>query len=95
MKKITPPSKRHYHPEIEQKIAQERLRQARNASNIAHSSAVIAIGVSFLGWFWVFTGKAPEGALATTGGTASSVLCCRIAKDANDRLDGLLKELTD
>jgi hypothetical protein len=77
---------------LERAIGRERLRQARNASNIAHGSAVIALGVSILGLYWGLTGKVPEGALTTTGGTTASALCCRLAKDANDRLDHLLEE---
>ncbi|MBW4541593.1 MAG: hypothetical protein KME43_20970 [Myxacorys chilensis ATA2-1-KO14] len=80
---------------IERAIAQERLRQARNASNLAHGSAAIALGISVLGLYWGLTGKVPEGALTTTTGMTSTVLCCRLAKDANDRLDHLLEELRD
>lgn len=94
LKRFLPSDQKPLSP-IERAIAQERLRQAHNASNIAHGSAVIALGVSVLGLYWGFTGKVPEGALTTTGGTASSALCCRLAKDANDRLDHLLEELRE
>jgi hypothetical protein len=80
---------------IEQNIAQERLRQARNTSNLALISTAIATGISLLGAALLLTGKVPEGAVTTAGGLASSLHCIRLAKDANDRLDKLLTELND
>ena len=80
---------------IEQNIAQERIRQARNASNLALISTAIATGISLLGAALLLTGKVPEGTVTTAGGLASSIHSIRLAKDSNDRLDKLLAELND
>lgn len=80
---------------IEQNIAQERIRQARNASNLALISTAIATCISLLGATLLLTGKVPEGVVTAAGGLASSLHCIRLAKDANDRLDKLLTEPND
>jgi hypothetical protein len=80
---------------IEQDIAQERIRQARNASNLALISTAIATGISLLGATLLLIGKVPEGTVTTAGGLATSIHCIRLAKDANDRLDKLLTELNE
>jgi hypothetical protein len=80
---------------IERDIAQERIRQARNTSNLALISTALTTGISILGAALLFSGKLPEGSVTTATGLASSIHCFRLAKDANDRLDKLLTELND
>jgi hypothetical protein len=41
------------------------------------------------------SGKVPEGAATTSSGMAASIGCFKLAKDANDRLDRITKELID
>lgn len=80
---------------IERDIAQERIRQARNTSNLALISTAIATGISLLGAALLLMGRVPEGSVATTGGLATSIHCLHLAKDANDRLDKLFADLND
>jgi len=80
---------------IERDIAQERIRQARNTSNLALISTAIATGISLLGAALLVMGRVPEGSVTTTGGLATSIHCLRLAKDANDRLDKLFADLND
>ena len=80
---------------IERDIAQERIRQARNTSNLALISTAIATGISLLGAAFLLMGRVPEGSVTTTGGLATSIHCLRLAKDANDRLDKLFADLND
>lgn len=72
-------------------IIVERLRQARYSFNAALAANVFSIvGAAFL-----LSGKVPEGAVTTSSGMAVSVGCLKLAKDANDRLDRIAKELID
>jgi hypothetical protein len=80
---------------IEQDIIHERIRQARNASNLALLSSAIATGISLLGAALLLVGKVPEGTVTTAGGLATTLHAIRLAKDANDRLDKLLSEIND
>jgi hypothetical protein len=80
---------------IERDIVQERIRQARNTSNLALISTAIATGISLLGSALLLAGRVPEGSVTTTGGLATSIHCLRLAKDANDRLDKLFTDLND
>jgi len=88
MNNLTPSSNSHPadpRTKIELDIAQERIRQARNTSNLA----LIATGISIFGATAFFAGKVPEGTVTTAIGIVSSAHCIRLAKDANDRLDKL------
>jgi hypothetical protein len=80
---------------IERDIVQERIRQARNTSDLALISTAIATAISLLGATFLLLGKVPEGSITTTGGLATSLHCLRLAKDANDRLDKLFAELNN
>jgi len=77
------------------KIGQERLRQACYSFNIALASSVTFAVISFLGATMLLFGKVPEGTVVASSGMLSSVGCIRFAKDANDRLDRIMKELLD
>jgi len=78
---------------IEQRIAHERIRQARNTSNLALIATALSTLIGFGGATTLITGNIPEGSITTAVGLASSLHCSRLAKDANDRLDKLLAEL--
>ena len=80
---------------IELSIARERLRQARNTSNLALVATALSTCIGFVGAVLLLSGKVPEGIVTTAGGLVSSVHCVRLAKDANDRLDKLLAELNE
>ena len=99
MEHLTPSSHSHPIPHapspIEHDIVQERLRQARNTSNLALVATAIATGISLMGAILLLTGKLSEGTITTAGGLASGIHCVRLSKDANDRLDKLLAELSD
>ena len=75
---------------LEFTIAQERIRQARNTSNLALVATAITTSISFIGAALLLTGRFSEGIITTAGGLTSSVHCVRLSKDANDRLDKLL-----
>ncbi|NEP10407.1 MAG: hypothetical protein F6K14_09355 [Symploca sp. SIO2C1] len=72
---------------VEQIIAQERLRQARQSFNLALVTTTTCILISFAGVGLVFLGKVNEGTITATGGLASIGYCLKLSKDANDRLD--------
>jgi hypothetical protein len=97
MQNLTPSSNPNPNPHsiIEDKIAHERIRQARNASNLALIATGLSAAISFFGAYALLTGKVPQGAITTAGGLASSLHCTRLAKDTNDRLDKLLAEIAD
>lgn len=91
MKSLTPsPDQNHG---IEQRIAHERIRQARNTSNLALIATALSTLFGLVGAATLLTGKIPKGSITTAVGLASSLHCGHLAKDANDRLDKLLTEL--
>ena len=74
---------------IEQRIVQERIRQARNAFNLALASTFIATTLSIISLAAFLSNKPTIGTLTTAGGLIS-IHSTRLAKDANDRLDKLI-----
>ena len=80
---------------MEVAIVQERLRQARYSFNLALIATGVSACVGLLGAGLLLSGKLPEGTVTAAAGVASSACCIRFAKDANDRLDRLAKELND
>ncbi|MBD1835675.1 hypothetical protein H6F61_24060 [Cyanobacteria bacterium FACHB-472] len=48
-----------------------------------------------MGGALLLPGKVAEGTVTASGGMATSLGCINLAKDANDRLDNLMKELMD
>jgi len=48
-----------------------------------------------MGGALLLSGKLAEGTITAASGMAASVECINFAKDANDRLDKLMKELMD
>ncbi len=83
------------HSQIEMIIAKERLRQAHHSFNAALTATILSTAIGILGAGLLLSGRVPEGAFTTTSGTAISVACFKLAKDANDRLDKISKELMD
>jgi hypothetical protein len=75
-------------------IAMERLRQARYSFNLALITTAISTCVGLAGAGLLLSGNLSEGTVTATGGLVSSACCIRFAKDANDRLDKILKELS-
>ena len=80
---------------VEVEIIKERIRQARCSFNLALIATGISACIGVLGAGLLLSGKLPEGTVTAAGGVASSACCIRFAKDANDRLDKLAKELDD
>jgi len=80
------------HSALEMIIVEERLRQSRYSFNAALAATVFS---SIVGAALLLSGKVPEGAVTTSSGMAVSVGCLKLAKDANDRLDRITKELID
>lgn len=78
---------------LEMIIVKERLRQSRYSFNAALAAAVLSICISIVGAELLLSGKVPEGTVTTSSGMAVSVGCFKLAKDANDRLDRMTKEL--
>ncbi|MEG4288356.1 hypothetical protein Q5692_07135 [Microcoleus sp. C2C3] len=76
------------HSALEMIIAEERLRQSRYSFNAALAATIFSSIVSAA---LLLSGKVPEGAVTTS----ISVGCSKLAKDANDRLDRITKELID
>ncbi|MEO0768775.1 MAG: hypothetical protein AAFY72_04980 [Cyanobacteria bacterium J06649_4] len=95
MQNLTPTPNPTSNNDIEQRIAHERIRQARNTSNLALIATALSTLFGLVGATALFTGKIPEGSITTTVGLTSSLHCSRLAKDANDRLDKLIAELDD
>jgi hypothetical protein len=83
------------HSPLKMIIVKERLRQSRYSFNAALAAAVLSSCISIVGGALLLSGKVPEGAVTTSSGMAVSVGCFKLAKDANDRLDRMTKELID
>lgn len=83
------------HSEIELSIAKERLRQAQRSFDLAWVTTALCAFIGIGGVILMMTGKTVPGSAATAGGIGATVYCLRLAKDANDRLDKVAKELKD
>jgi hypothetical protein len=83
------------HSALEMIIVKERLRQSRYSFNAALAATVLSTCISLVGAALLLSGKVTEGAVTTSSGMAVSVGCLKLAKDANDRLDSITKELID
>ncbi|MEH2182352.1 TRADD-N-associated membrane domain-containing protein [Nostoc sp.] len=78
-----------------QEIIRERVRQARYSFNLALIATGLSACISLVGAGLLLSGKVPEGTVTAAGGMAASVRCTQLAKDTNDRLDKILRELKD
>ena len=85
----------HSHLAMEAEIAQERIRQARYSFNLALAMTAVCAAIGLTGAGLLVAGKVPEGMIATTGGMSPVILCVKFAREANDRLDKIVKELKD
>jgi hypothetical protein len=81
--------------EMKQRIAEERLFQASFSFRLAFFTTAASAVVSLTGAGLLLSGNLPEGAIAAASGAGSTVYCIKLAKDANDRLDRIFKELND
>ncbi|MBD2119356.1 TRADD-N-associated membrane domain-containing protein [Trichocoleus sp. FACHB-262] len=88
------PSSKNQTP-VEDAIIQERLRQAKYSFNLALSATAISACVGLVGFGLLLSSKFSKGTVTAAGGLASSACCVRFAKDANDRLDKVLEELSE
>lgn len=80
---------------MELSIARECLRQARHSFNLALVMTAASAIIGFVGVGLLWSGQAPEGTITTASGLASSVRCLQLARDTNDRLDKIARELRD
>lgn len=80
---------------VEDVILQERVRQAKYSFNLALIATAVSACVGLAGAGLLLSGKFPEGTVTAAGGLVASTCCIRFAKDANDRLDKVSKELSD
>lgn len=78
---------------IETSIVKERLRQARYSFNAALTATAVSACISLVGGALLLSGKITEGTVTASGRIATSLGCINLAKDANDRLDKLMKDL--
>ena len=93
MKNFSPTLNPHSNDDIERRIVHERIRQARNTSNLALIATALFTLFGLTGATILLIGDIPEGSITTAVGLTSSLHCSRLAKDANDRLDKLIAEL--
>lgn len=76
----------------QQNYLQERIRQAKLAFNALLGATVLSGIIGFAGVGVLLSGQVSEGAITSTGGLLSNVAFAKLAKDANDRLDQVMKE---
>jgi hypothetical protein len=84
-------------PTIDRQIIQNSWHQARLSSRATFGFIIASAFVNILGIGLLFFGKIPEAAITTTSGLTTNIvsLLVMFAKDNNDRLDRLVKELKD
>lgn len=75
----------------ENRICEERIRQARWTFNLSIASVTTSTAVMLVGVGFLLAGRVSIGAYtAAVGGLASSH-CLQISKEANDRLDKMIQ----
>jgi ABC-type microcin C transport system permease subunit YejE len=92
---LAPIEPKHSLDETRIQICSERLRQARISFNLALVITAASAFVGVVGAVQLWFGHVPEGSITASTEVGASVLCFRLAKDANDRLDKLANELKD
>lgn len=81
---------------LKSSIIQERLRLARQSSNLAIGAIVVSFCIGLVGATLIFFyGRVSEGSITSAGSFISSAQCLKFAKESNDRLDKILAELED
>jgi hypothetical protein len=81
--------------EMKQRIFDERLFQASFSFKLASIATAAFASVSLIGAGLLLSGNLSEGALTAASGAVPTVYCIKLAKDSNDRLDRIFKELND
>ena len=72
-------------------IKSERIRQARGAFNLAWGATALSVFVGLCGAVLLFNGNVSTGVATTATGAVCATATHKLAKDANDRLDRLIK----
>jgi hypothetical protein len=81
--------------DIKISIVRERLRQARYSFNAALAASAVSAGIGFIGAGLLLLGTVSEGTVTALGGAASCAGCLCVAKDSNERLDRIAREIID
>jgi hypothetical protein len=81
--------------EMTQRIIEERLFQASLSFRLASIATAAFASVSLVGAGLLLSGYLSEGTLTAASGAVPTVYCVKLAKDSNDRLDRIFKELKD
>jgi hypothetical protein len=82
-------------PKFESQFTKERLRQARQAFNLAFVCITSCVVATFIGISLVYSGKVAFGVVAGVAGTFPIARCIKLYREANDRLDELMNESDD
>ncbi len=77
------------------RLRAERLRQAQWSFNLTLAMTMASTVMGLVGAGLLLAGRVQAGTIAATGSAASVVGCGRLAKEANDRLDQLLKPASE
>ena len=77
---------------IEEAIARERLRQARQSFNFALTTSKISFYVGLIGAGLALSNIVPQAVVISAIGMVSSVRYSELAENANDRLDRIRDE---
>lgn len=95
--KNLPPASSHepddFYEAIRLEILQELLRQVRLTATVSITAIAGSALISLIGGGLVLTGKVPEGTVTTTMGLFSSMYCTQAAKDSNEKLEKIAREL--
>jgi hypothetical protein len=82
----------------EDRICQERIRQAKLAFNLSVTFVGASAGITLIGVVFLLAGWVSQGAYAAVGGLTSTAVggrCVQLSREANDRLDRIAQELND
>ena len=82
----------------EDRICQERIRQAKLAFNVSVVFVGASAAITLIGIVFLLAGRVSQGAYAAIGGVTSTAVggrCVQLSREANDRLDRLADELSD
>jgi hypothetical protein len=81
--------------EMKQRIVELRIFQASFSFKLASIATAAFASVSLVGTGLLLSGYLSEGTLTAASGAVPTVYFVKLAKDANDRLDRIFKELND
>jgi len=83
---------------LEQEVIKQRLHEVRLTFNCIIFLALTSAAVSIVGIGCLFSGKISEGIATTTGGMAGKIVSAhllKLNKEANDRLEEMIKEFEE